>query len=105
MDVSGHDKQRADKGYEGQVFKKGMRSSLPGSCEGNRQRQGQGKPEFEAVAMPQMGDSQRENADSQQAVEILTTGLRRFPQDANFALRAGWVALLTGNSRLSIASS
>jgi tetratricopeptide (TPR) repeat protein len=39
-----------------------------------------------------------ENADSQQAVEILTTGLRRFPQDANFALRAGWVALLTGNS-------
>ena len=39
-----------------------------------------------------------ENADSQQAMEILTTGLRRFPQDANFALRAGWVALLTGNS-------
>ncbi len=39
-----------------------------------------------------------ENADSNQAVEILNTGLRRFPQDANFALRAGWVALLTGNS-------
>ncbi len=39
-----------------------------------------------------------ENADPQQAVEILTTGLRRFPEDANFALRAGWVALLTGNS-------
>jgi tetratricopeptide (TPR) repeat protein len=39
-----------------------------------------------------------ENADSQQAVEILTTGLRRFPQDADFALRAGWVALLTGNA-------
>jgi hypothetical protein len=29
---------------------------------------------------------------------ILTTGLHRFPNDANFALRAGWVALLTGNS-------
>jgi len=39
-----------------------------------------------------------ENADPQQAIEILNTGLRRFPQDANFALRAGWVALLTGNS-------
>lgn len=39
-----------------------------------------------------------ENADSQQAVEILNAGLRRFPHDANFALRAGWVALLTGNS-------
>ena len=39
-----------------------------------------------------------ENADPQQAVEILNTGIRRFPQDANFALRAGWVALLTGNS-------
>jgi tetratricopeptide (TPR) repeat protein len=39
-----------------------------------------------------------ENADSQQAIEILNTGIRRFPQDANFALRAGWVALLTGNS-------
>jgi hypothetical protein len=29
---------------------------------------------------------------------ILTTGIHRFPNDANFALRAGWVALLTGNS-------
>jgi tetratricopeptide (TPR) repeat protein len=38
-----------------------------------------------------------ENADPQQAIEILNTGLRHFPQDANFALRAGWVALLTGN--------
>jgi hypothetical protein len=28
---------------------------------------------------------------------ILTTGLHRFPNDGNFALRAGWVALLTGN--------
>ena len=31
-------------------------------------------------------------------MEILTTGLHRFPNDANFALRAGWVALLTGNA-------
>lgn len=38
-----------------------------------------------------------ENADPRQAMEILTTGLHRFPDDANFALRAGWVALLTGN--------
>lgn len=29
---------------------------------------------------------------------ILTTGLHRFPNDSNFALRAGWVALLTGNA-------
>jgi tetratricopeptide (TPR) repeat protein len=39
-----------------------------------------------------------ENADPRQAMAILTTGLHRFPEDANFALRAGWVALLTGNS-------
>jgi tetratricopeptide (TPR) repeat protein len=39
-----------------------------------------------------------EEADSRQAIEILTTGLRRFPRDADFALKAGWVALLTGNS-------
>ncbi len=39
-----------------------------------------------------------ENADPQQAMTILTTGMHRYPQDANFALRAGWVALLTGNS-------
>ncbi|MBC8127604.1 MAG: hypothetical protein H8M99_10740, partial [Gloeobacteraceae cyanobacterium ES-bin-144] len=39
-----------------------------------------------------------ENANSKQAMAILTTGLHRFPNDANFALRAGWVALLTGNS-------
>ena len=39
-----------------------------------------------------------ENSDPQQAMEILTTGMHRFPQDGNFALRAGWVALLTGNS-------
>ncbi len=39
-----------------------------------------------------------ENSDPQQAMTILTTGMHRYPQDANFALRAGWVALLTGNS-------
>ena len=38
-----------------------------------------------------------ENADPRQAMEILTTGMHRFPQDGNFALRAGWVALLTNN--------
>jgi tetratricopeptide (TPR) repeat protein len=38
-----------------------------------------------------------ENADPQQAMTILTTGMHRYPQDANFSLRAGWVALLTGN--------
>lgn len=38
-----------------------------------------------------------ENAEPQQAMEILTTGLHRFPADGNFAMRAGWVALLTGN--------
>jgi tetratricopeptide (TPR) repeat protein len=38
-----------------------------------------------------------ENADPRQAMEILTTGLHRFPADGNFAMRAGWVALLTGN--------
>ena len=38
-----------------------------------------------------------ENADPHQAMEILTTGMHRFPQDGNFALRAGWVALLTNN--------
>lgn len=39
-----------------------------------------------------------ENTEPRQAMEILTTGMHRFPQDSNFALRAGWVALLTGNS-------
>lgn len=39
-----------------------------------------------------------ENANPQQAMAILTTGLHRFPNDANFALRAGWVSLLTGNA-------
>lgn len=39
-----------------------------------------------------------ENSDPRQAMEILTTGMHRFPKDGNFALRAGWVALLTGDS-------
>jgi tetratricopeptide (TPR) repeat protein len=39
-----------------------------------------------------------ENADPRQAMAILTTGMHRFPNDANFALRAGWVSLLTGNA-------
>lgn len=38
-----------------------------------------------------------ENFDPRQAMEILTTGMHRFPNDANFALRAGWVSLLTGS--------
>ena len=38
-----------------------------------------------------------ENADPRQAMEILTAGMHRFPDDGNFALRAGWVALLTNN--------
>jgi transposase InsO family protein len=32
-----------------------------------------------------------------QAMEILTTGVRRFGQDPDFALQAGWISLLTGN--------
>ncbi len=39
-----------------------------------------------------------ENTDPQQAMAILTTGHHRFQNDANFALRAGWIALLTNNS-------
>jgi len=38
-----------------------------------------------------------ENANPPQAMEILATGIHRFPNDAGFALRAGWVALLTEN--------
>ncbi len=38
-----------------------------------------------------------ESANPNQAMEILTTGLHRFPADAEFALRAGWIALLAGN--------
>ena len=40
-----------------------------------------------------------ENLNPDQAMEILTTGHRRFPDDANFALRAGWIAMLTGTPR------
>ena len=38
-----------------------------------------------------------ETGDPRQAMEILTTGLHRFPDDADFAVRAGWVSLLTGH--------
>jgi hypothetical protein len=38
-----------------------------------------------------------ESANPNQAMEILTTGLHRFPGDAEFALRAGWIALLAGS--------
>jgi tetratricopeptide (TPR) repeat protein len=38
-----------------------------------------------------------ESADPNQAMEILTTGLHRFPGDSDFALRAGWIALLAGS--------
>jgi len=33
-----------------------------------------------------------------QAIEILGTGIQRFPNDSAFALRAGWIALLTNNA-------
>lgn len=39
-----------------------------------------------------------ESQNPSQAMEILTTGTHRYPQDADFALRAGWIALLTGES-------
>lgn len=38
-----------------------------------------------------------EAADPGQAMEILTTGMHRFPADVDFAMRAAWIALLTGN--------
>lgn len=38
-----------------------------------------------------------ETGDPRQAVEILATGIKRFPANVDFALRAGWIALLTGN--------
>lgn len=56
------------------------------------------------VASQQPGDyaeaayTSFENSDPRQAMAILTTGLHRFPNDSNFALRAGWVALLTDNA-------
>lgn len=39
-----------------------------------------------------------ECGDPKQAAAILTTGVGSFPDDADFALRAGWIALLTNNS-------
>jgi tetratricopeptide (TPR) repeat protein len=38
-----------------------------------------------------------ENSDPTQAMAILATGMHRYPQDAAFALRAGWIALLTAH--------
>ncbi len=39
-----------------------------------------------------------ETAHSGQAMEILLAGVRRFPEDSAFALRAGWIALLTDHA-------
>lgn len=39
-----------------------------------------------------------ELGDARQAMEILITGMHRFPEDANFALRSGWIALLTDHA-------
>ncbi|MBX3739502.1 MAG: tetratricopeptide repeat protein [Akkermansiaceae bacterium] len=36
-----------------------------------------------------------ENGNGDQAMEILNTGLHRFPKDADYAYRAGWISLLT----------
>jgi tetratricopeptide (TPR) repeat protein len=36
-----------------------------------------------------------ETGDPRQAIQILNTGLFRFPNDTPFAIRAGWIALLT----------
>jgi len=38
-----------------------------------------------------------ENSDPRQAIEILETGIFRFPNDVNLAIRAGWIALLTNH--------
>ncbi|NJR43425.1 MAG: hypothetical protein HC767_12955 [Akkermansiaceae bacterium] len=40
-----------------------------------------------------------ENMDPSQALNILIKGLRQFPNDETLATRAGWIALLTGNSK------
>jgi tetratricopeptide (TPR) repeat protein len=44
-----------------------------------------------------------ENADPRQAMEILAAGMRRFPDEADYALRAGWISLLTGNPQQAYA--
>ena len=38
-----------------------------------------------------------ENDAPRQSIEILITGIHRFSEDPEFALRAAWIALLTGN--------
>lgn len=40
-----------------------------------------------------------ETFNSDQAMEILLAGIRRFPGDAHYALRAGWIALLSGQDK------
>ncbi|MFZ9937566.1 MAG: tetratricopeptide repeat protein [Luteolibacter sp.] len=40
-----------------------------------------------------------ETSNSAQAMEILLAGIRRFPGDADYALRAGWIALLTDQAQ------
>lgn len=55
------------------------------------------------VADHQPGDyaeaaySSFENGDPTQAMAILATGMHRYPHDSAFALRAGWIALLTAH--------
>ena len=39
-----------------------------------------------------------ENDNPRQSIEILITGVHRFGHDPEFALRAAWIALLTGNA-------
>jgi len=39
-----------------------------------------------------------ENADSRQAIAILIRGMHGFGEDASFALRCGWIALLAGHN-------
>lgn len=38
-----------------------------------------------------------ENTNPNQAIEILITGMHRFGEDPSFALRCGWIALLSGH--------
>lgn len=40
-----------------------------------------------------------ETSNPEQAMEILLAGIRRFPGNADYALRAGWIALLTGEAQ------
>lgn len=44
-----------------------------------------------------------ETGDARQAIQILNTGLFRFPNDVAFAIRAGWIALLTDHPKEALA--